>query len=79
MPIYEYSCPKCSSRFELLRSVSQVGEPAACPECQAVAERLISRFACRTASENGGEPVSVAGTGSSCGSCASSSCTSCGG
>ena len=30
MPIYEYICPKCSSKFELMRPMSQSEEEAAC-------------------------------------------------
>jgi putative FmdB family regulatory protein len=33
MPFYEYSCPKCKTRFDLMRSMSQRDDPAACPEC----------------------------------------------
>jgi putative FmdB family regulatory protein len=77
MPIYEFSCPKCSERFELLRSVSQCDEPAPCPECGAVGERMISMFACRSV-DAAGKKAKMAGGGSSCGSCSSSSCGSCG-
>ena len=76
MPIYEYSCPKCSERFELLRSVSQCDEPGICLECGAVGERLISMFAARSVDASG-KKSKLAGTGSSCGTC--SSCGSCGG
>jgi putative FmdB family regulatory protein len=78
MPIYEYSCSNCSSKFELLRPGSQSNEPAPCPQCEAVAERILSGFSCRTTVASGAV-ASMAGTSSACGSCASSSCTSCGG
>ncbi len=44
MPIYEYSCSDCHLRFELVRPVSQAGEDAKCPRCQASAKRVFSTF-----------------------------------
>lgn len=76
MPIYEYFCLKCESKFELLRPISQAEEGAECPDCQGQAQRAISAFACRTASADGAVS-SVAGTGSACGSCSSTACSSC--
>lgn len=32
MPIYEYFCNTCSSRFEMLRPMSRVHEDATCPQ-----------------------------------------------
>lgn len=47
MPIYEYSCPKCGSRFELLIRGS---EEARCPNCGATQlEKLLSVAAISTA------------------------------
>jgi putative FmdB family regulatory protein len=41
MPTYEYRCPACQHEFEQLQKMSD--EPgAACPECGAPAERLLS-------------------------------------
>jgi putative FmdB family regulatory protein len=41
MPTYEYRCPACQHEFEKLQNMSD--EPgAACPECGAPAERLLS-------------------------------------
>jgi putative FmdB family regulatory protein len=41
MPTYEYRCPACNHEFEKLQKMSD--EPgAACPECGAPAERLLS-------------------------------------
>jgi putative FmdB family regulatory protein len=41
MPTYEYRCPACKHEFEKFQKMSD--EPvAACPECGAPAERLLS-------------------------------------
>jgi len=45
MPIYEYRCTSCGTDFELTRSISQSGDPAACPSCRKPAEKLVSSFA----------------------------------
>ena len=45
MPIYEYYCPQCKAEFELSRSFSQANEPAPCPKCGAVGQKLLSVFA----------------------------------
>src|SRR4030042_5753190 len=46
MPIYEYVCPSCETKFELLRPFSRSSEDAPCPKCQSVAKRVLSVFAC---------------------------------
>lgn len=76
MPIYEYYCPECDAKFDLLRRISQVDEPGECPDCQHMAERVLSAFSCRTKTA-AGKTAPVAGTSSACGSCASTSCSSC--
>ena len=45
MPIYEYYCVGCCLDFEVMRSVSQSGEPASCEKCGKPAERQLSNFA----------------------------------
>jgi putative FmdB family regulatory protein len=46
MPIYEFRCHQCSHEFSLVRPMSQSGEEAVCPRCEAPgARRLISRVA----------------------------------
>lgn len=46
MPLYEYRCAACGSRFELLRRVGQGCEGVACPDCgQADVEKEFSTFA----------------------------------
>ena len=77
MPIYEYACTDCGSEFELLRSLSQSNEEVSCPHCQKPARRKLSTFACFSTSD-AGVPTRIAGTGSSCDSCSSSNCSTCG-
>ena len=75
MPLYEYYCRKCESRFELLRPFSRIDEPASCPQGHAGGQRVLSTFAALSKGSDGG--VSAVG-GSACGSCASGNCGSCG-
>ena len=76
MPIYEYYCPSCDSKFELLRSISRAEEGAACPRCSTQTSRVPSTFSAFNGSGDSGT-TPIAGTGSSCGSCTASSCSSC--
>ncbi|HLF08853.1 MAG TPA: zinc ribbon domain-containing protein, partial [Dehalococcoidia bacterium] len=32
MPLYDYRCPVCGARYELLRRIREMDEPATCPE-----------------------------------------------
>ncbi len=53
MPLYEYSCPGCHLRFELIRRVSQASEDAPCPKCQSSAKRVFSTFGLFSKDEHG--------------------------
>ncbi|MFC1994600.1 zinc ribbon domain-containing protein [Chloroflexota bacterium] len=75
MAIYEYHCPGCGRKFELRRSMSQCSEPAPCPHCDEIAQRVLSQFACF--SKDDGGTTSLAGAGS-CSSCSAMSCSTCG-
>ncbi|MFW0858591.1 MAG: FmdB family zinc ribbon protein [Dehalococcoidia bacterium] len=75
MPIYEYCCPNCGGKFDLLRPFSQVDEAALCPECNHEARRLISSFV-SFARDAGGVSTPIGGV-SSCGTCSSSTCATC--
>jgi len=45
MPIYEYRCTSCRTKFEARRSFSQADEPLSCPVCGASeTRRLLSTF-----------------------------------
>ncbi len=76
MPVYEYYCPKCSDRFELLRPLSRMDDPASCPAGHEGGERVLSRFAAMTKGGSG-EMSAVAGGGCGCGNCGGGSCGSC--
>ncbi|MBQ8972660.1 MAG: zinc ribbon domain-containing protein [Clostridia bacterium] len=39
MPLYEFRCPQCGCRFELLCSISQ-RDNAVCPKCAGKVERV---------------------------------------
>lgn len=75
MPLYEYICSKCKTRFELLRRMNQVDEGVFCPSCDSKAEKVLSSFACFSKDDSGlSSPVG----GSSCTSCSTNNCGSCG-
>lgn len=49
MPIYEYRCKSCETRFEKLRPVSEMDCPTPCPRCRSAQTlRLLSVFAAPT-------------------------------
>ena len=74
MPLYEYYCPVCDQRFELLRPMARAGEPATCPAGHADAERLISVFSAFAKSADGDvSPVASSG----CATCSADDCGSC--
>lgn len=57
MPFYEYSCPKCKTKFDLMRSMTQRDDPASCPECGfKKAKRELSQFATAVSRGTGGAP-----------------------
>ena len=76
MPIYEYVCSECNSKFEQLRPLSQSNKEVNCPKCHKPARRKMSTFACFTTTA-GGVPTRVAGSGGSCSSCNSGNCSTC--
>ncbi len=66
MPIYEYVCPGCTTKFEKLRPMSD-GHSAECPTCKAAARRVLSVFTAISAGP-GGESHAFAGGGCACAS-----------
>ena len=66
MPLYEYVCGSCDTRFELRRAMDRSSEGTTCPRCEAPAQRVLSVFAAVTASA-GGEVASAVGGMGGCG------------
>ena len=56
MPIYEYTCRKCSGKFEqLVRSMKAADEAVKCPECgSSETARSLSVFAVSSTTGSGG-------------------------
>ncbi len=75
MPIYEYICTACETRFEALRSFSKADDPISCDNCQSdETHRAVSAaFA-----HSGGRVVAGSSASSGCGTCSGGSCSSCG-
>ena len=82
MPLYEYLCENCNSKFELMRPMGRFQEGADCPCCEGSSHRVFSVFtafssgigtvATRQSSERA--PMgAVAGTGG-CPACAGGTC-----
>ena len=70
MPVYEYVCDKCETKFEALRPVSRMDEAAPCPKGHGSSHRVMSRFAALTKDEFGAaEPVGGGGCGGCAGGC----------
>jgi len=63
MPLYEFSCRKCSHRFEELTSLAEVERrKPACPACGSrTTERALSSFA--TGAVSGGGETTPCGSG----------------
>jgi putative FmdB family regulatory protein len=61
MPLYEYRCPDCRARFEVLQRMGDDASSVRCPECGAArVERQLSTFA---AGHGGGTAFADAGGG----------------
>jgi len=72
MPVYEYVCADCRTRFEVLRPMSQADAPIACQACEGEhTSRTISVFFARS------DGRTVAGSAPACNSCSGGSCATC--
>ncbi|MAT05125.1 MAG: FmdB family transcriptional regulator [Acidimicrobiaceae bacterium] len=68
MPTYEFRCRTCDDTFEVRRSMSESGDPAACPDGHADTVRLLSVFA-RTGGSTAAAPFAPSAATSSGGCC----------
>ena len=69
MPLYEYRCRTCDTRFEVRRSMSDAALPAACPDGHVDTLRLLSTFATVGGGVPGPQPATTGGgcCGGGCG------------
>ena len=74
MPLYEYYCRRCEQRFELLRPVTRMDDPAPCPKGHDGGERMLSTFAAFSQGSGGGEAL---GGGGGCSGCSGGNCACC--
>jgi putative FmdB family regulatory protein len=73
MPIYEYLCEDCGTKFDSLRSMKEADTPIACKKCNSEhTHRKVSVF---FAQSDGRSIASNSGCG--CGNCSGGSCASC--
>ena len=72
MPLYEYVCNDCETRFEALRPVSRMDDQADCPRGHVSAHRVLSAFATMTRNEYATAEPSGGGCGGGCTNCACS-------
>ena len=77
MPIYEYQCGACNTKFELSRAVTEALQPATCPSGHEGARKLFSAFMTFSKGANG-VLTAVSGGGGGCSSCGDHNCSSCG-
>ncbi|HET9078203.1 MAG TPA: zinc ribbon domain-containing protein [Acidimicrobiales bacterium] len=71
MPVYEYLCRTCDSRFEARRSMSEAAAAIDCPEGHADTTRVLSVFAATGRSAPSAAPAAAGGgCGAGC-ACAS--------
>ena len=76
MPIYEYFCKDCNTKFELLKSLGNFEDSECCLHCGKPAKRILSTFA--SFSKNAeGMSTAVAGTAGGCNTCSATNCASC--
>ena len=74
MPLYEYVCQMCDTRFEQLRSSNRMDDSASCPRGHTAGRRVLSTFAALSR-DSFGETSSVSGGG--CGGCSGGNCAGC--
>jgi putative FmdB family regulatory protein len=73
MPVYEYYCSHCHTKFEALRAMRQADDPIACENCESErTARVLSVFF----ATSGGHAVSGMSEGG--GGCACGGACSCG-
>ncbi len=74
MPLYEYYCSDCGSKFDALRPMNKADAPIPCKKCEGEhTSRIISLFAAF-----GSEGAVAGSAGAACPTCATHACSTCG-
>ncbi len=64
MPLYEYQCPGCGKRIEVLQKLGEDGSGLTCPECGVTGLRkLMSASAVQVSGGSGNAPGPGCGAG----------------
>lgn len=75
MPMYEYGCLACNSRFDRLRRMDQTDADVVCPRCHSEqVQRRLSTFAAHSRDAAGVSAAATAPVASSGGGCCGGSC-----
>ena len=72
MPLYEYVCSACNTKFEELRKSSEMDDEIKCPKCGAEnSSRVLSVFVSAPGGEGGSSvmPPCAGGSGNCSGCC----------
>ncbi len=74
MPLYEYVCLDCGTRFDVLRAIKEADSPISCKKCES--ERTSRKLSLFNAQSSG--RVVAGSNGGGCAGCGGGSCASCG-
>ena len=75
MPVYEYVCTTCPTRFEKLRPMAEMDDEAPCPDCGDQSSRALSVFAAFITDDYGNtRPTTNLGSGGGCACGAGGAC-----
>ncbi len=73
MPLYEYICNDCRTKFDALRSINNADAPIACQDCQGEnTSRLLSLFFAHS------DGRTITQSAPACTSCSTHACSTCG-
>ena len=73
MPLYEYICNDCRTKFDALRSINNADAPIACQDCQGEnTSRMLSLFFAHS------DGRTITQSAPACTSCSTHACSTCG-
>jgi putative FmdB family regulatory protein len=68
MPVYEYYCSKCNTKFDALRGMKEADEPIRCATCESPrTARVLSVFFAAKSDGGASQPLGGMGGGCACG------------